>query len=223
LSKAGSTLEQFQPIAEKFQQRLLALIREKKEIDQKNLITIGGEKDEKILRQLNVLSLDRDQFGLWRDFFGEGGNDGAFKYDPGVWRYTGTSIDRFLSGEWKSHLEMLRAQLQTLKEKLPPAYPYVHVIQDIDKPANEHVHIRGNKDNLGEEVPRRFLAILSSGERVPFTKGSGRLQLAEAIASPQNPVTARVIVNRIWQQHFGQGLVRTLSNFGQLGERPLPS
>jgi hypothetical protein len=73
---------------------------------------------------------------------------------------------------------------------------------------------------LGEEVPRRFLAILSNGERVPFTKGSGRLELAEMIASPQNPVTARVIVNRIWQQHFGEGLVRTPSNFGQLGERP---
>ena len=149
-----------------------------------------------------------------------GVKEGSFKYDPGVLRYTGTSIDRFLSGEWRSHLEMLRAQLETLKEKLPPAYPYVHVIQDIDKPANEHVHIRGNKDNLGEEVPRRFLAILSNGERVPFTKGSGRLELAEAIASPQNPVTARVIVNRIWQQHFGEGLVRTPSNFGQLGERP---
>jgi Protein of unknown function (DUF1553) len=110
--------------------------------------------------------------------------------------------------------------LETLKEKQPPAYPYVQIIQDIDKPADGHIYIRGNKDNLGEEVPRRFLAILSNGERVPFTKGSGRLELAEAIASPQNPVTARVIVNRIWQQHFGEGLVRTSSNFGQLGERP---
>jgi hypothetical protein len=220
LSKVGSNPEQFQAIAESFQERLLAVIRERKEIDQKNLITTGGEKDEKILRQLNVLSLDRDQYGLWRDFFGEGSQEGSFKYAPGVLRYTGTSMDRFLSGEWRSHVEMLRAQLKTLKEQLPPAYPYLHVIQDIDKPANEHVHIRGNKDNLGEEVPRRFLAILSSGEQVPFTKGSGRLELAEAIASPQNPVTARVIVNRIWQQHFGEGLVRTPSNFGQLGERP---
>ncbi len=220
LSKDGSNPEQLQAVAEKFQGRLLVVIREKKEIDQKNLITTGGEKDVKLLRQANLISLDRDQYGLWRDFFGEGSKEGSFKYDPGVLRYTGTLIDRFLSGEWRSHLEILRAQLETLKEKLPPAYPYVHIIQDIDKPANEHVHIRGNKDNLGEEVPRRFLAILSNGERVPFTKGSGRLELAEMIASPQNPVTARVIVNRIWQQHFGEGLVRTPSNFGQLGERP---
>ena len=220
LSKAGSNPEQFQAVADNFQEHLLAVIREKKAIDQKNLVTTGGEKDPKILRRLNVLSLDRDQYGLWRDFFGEGSQEGSFKYDPGVLRYTGSSVDRFLNGEWRSYLEMLRAQLETLKGKLPPAYPYVHVIQDIDKPANEHVHIRGNKDNLGEEVPRRFLAILSNGERVPFTKGSGRLELAEAIASPQNPVTARVIVNRIWQKHFGEGLVRTPSNFGQLGERP---
>ena len=56
--------------------------------------------------------------------------------------------------------------------------------------------------------------------RKPFTKGSGRLELAEAIADPNNPLTARVMVNRIWQRHFGQGIVRTPSNFGQLGDRP---
>src|SRR5262249_49882179 len=54
----------------------------------------------------------------------------------------------------------------------------------------------------------------------PFTKSSGRLELAEAIASPDNPLTARVIVNRVWQRHFGRGLVGTASNFGALGERP---
>jgi hypothetical protein len=81
------------------------------------------------------------------------------------------------------------------------------------------VHIRGNTKTLGDEVPRRFLAILG-GEGKPFAKGSGRLQLAEAIASKNNPLTARVLVNRIWQHHFGKGLVRTPSNFGALGERP---
>src|SRR4029079_5285586 len=72
---------------------------------------------------------------------------------------------------------------------------------------------------LGEESPRRFLAILG-GEGKPFGKGSGRLELAEDIARQDNPLTARVIVNRIWQHHFGKGLVRTPSNFGRLGERP---
>ena len=82
------------------------------------------------------------------------------------------------------------------------------------------VHIRGNPTTLGEEAPRRFLAILRRTTRRRFTKGSGRLELAEAIASKDNPLTARVMVNRIWQHHFGKGLVRTPSNFGELGERP---
>ena len=69
-------------------------------------------------------------------------------------------------------------------------------------------------------MPRRFLAILSPEDRKPFTKGAGRLEFAEAIADPKNPLTARVFVNRVWAQHFGRGIVATPSNFGQLGERP---
>jgi Protein of unknown function (DUF1553) len=69
-------------------------------------------------------------------------------------------------------------------------------------------------------VPRRFLAVLSGSERKPFTRGSGRLELARAIASTDNPLTARVMVNRIWLHHFGAGLVRTPSNFGLRGEPP---
>src|SRR4029079_5693940 len=80
--------------------------------------------------------------------------------------------------------------------------------------------IRGDQANLGEEAPRRFVQILCNGEPKPFTKGSGRLELGEAIASPENPLTARVLVNRVWHLHFGRGIVRSPSNFGQLGERP---
>ncbi|MEJ7607454.1 MAG: DUF1553 domain-containing protein [Bryobacteraceae bacterium] len=80
--------------------------------------------------------------------------------------------------------------------------------------------IRGSADNLGEEAPRAFLSILSPAAPTPFTKGSGRLELAEAIASASNPLTARVMVNRIWAHHFGEGIVPTPSSFGQVGERP---
>ena len=58
------------------------------------------------------------------------------------------------------------------------------------------------------------------GEPAPYKEGSGRAQLAQAIASESNPLTARVMVNRIWQYHFGKGIVRTPSNFGRMGERP---
>lgn len=79
---------------------------------------------------------------------------------------------------------------------------------------------RGNPVNYGDDVPRQFLALLSGSDRQPFSKGSGRYELAERIASPQNPLTARVIVNRVWAHHFGQGLVTTPSDFGLRAERP---
>lgn len=82
------------------------------------------------------------------------------------------------------------------------------------------VFVRGNPSRRGEEVPRRFLKVLSNETPQPFTEGSGRLGLAKAIASMDNPLTPRVLVNRIWQHHFGEGLVRTPSDFGTRGEPP---
>jgi hypothetical protein len=81
------------------------------------------------------------------------------------------------------------------------------------------VHQRGRYDQLGETVPRGMPALLAK-EPVPIREGSGRLELAQWIASKDHPLTARVIANRIWQHHFGQGLVRTANNFGKLGTPP---
>ncbi len=82
------------------------------------------------------------------------------------------------------------------------------------------VFVRGSYDKPGEVVPRRFLEVLS-GSNAPFdTNGSGRLDLAQAITNPNNPLTARVIVNRVWHHIFGRGIVATIDNFGKLGERP---
>ena len=72
----------------------------------------------------------------------------------------------------------------------------------------------------GDAVPRRFIAALSQGERKPFVGGSGRLEMAEAIADPGNPLTARVMANRVWQRLFGSGLVITPSDFGVRAEPP---
>lgn len=82
------------------------------------------------------------------------------------------------------------------------------------------VFVRGNPSRPGEIVPRRFLSALSPGEPKPFTKGSGRKELADAIVTDAAGLTARVIVNRTWGWVFGRGLVTTPSNFGALGERP---
>ena len=80
------------------------------------------------------------------------------------------------------------------------------------------IHVRGSYARLGELAPRQFPALFDAP--APTVEGSGRLQLAEWIASPDHPLTARVIVNRVWQHHFGAGIVRTPNNFGKLGDPP---
>jgi hypothetical protein len=94
------------------------------------------------------------------------------------------------------------------------------VLEESTPKENPHVFKRGNPSVPGEAVPRRFLAALSGEARPSFSQGGGRLELARAIASPENPLTARVWVNRVWMHHFGQGLVTTPSNFGRRGEPP---
>ena len=94
------------------------------------------------------------------------------------------------------------------------------VLEDLPRPKNSHVYIRGDKAKPGPVAPRQFLEVLTRPDRKPFTEGSGRLELARAIASKDNPLTARVMVNRIWLNHFGQGLVTTPSDFGLRGEPP---
>jgi mono/diheme cytochrome c family protein len=106
------------------------------------------------------------------------------------------------------------------KKNAPPKVAFIHALQEMAKPTTMRVHVRGSAATLGEEAPRRFMPILMRDEPPPFAHGSGRLELARAIASKDNPLTARVLVNRVWQHHFGKGLVGTVSNFGALGERP---
>ena len=78
-------------------------------------------------------------------------------------------------------------------------------MKDSDKPHNVKIAIRGDVSNPGEEAPRQFLAVLQRRRAEAFSNGSGRMELANAIASTKNPLTARVMVNRIWAEHFGEG------------------
>ncbi|QDU11187.1 Planctomycete cytochrome C [Gimesia aquarii] len=89
-----------------------------------------------------------------------------------------------------------------------------------NKPRDLNVFIRGSANNLGKLVPRRFVQVLSKEKPKPFKNGSGRLELAHSIANRDNPLTARVMVNRVWLHHFGEGLVDTPSNFGKTGALP---
>ncbi|MEQ8791860.1 MAG: PSD1 and planctomycete cytochrome C domain-containing protein [Pirellulaceae bacterium] len=95
----------------------------------------------------------------------------------------------------------------------------LHIVRDA-APRDLKVYLRGDVNNQGELAERRFPQILTPGQTVSLQQDSGRLQLAEAIADRGNPLTARVIVNRVWAQHFGHALVGTPSNFGKLGDAP---
>ncbi|MGZ5518357.1 MAG: PSD1 and planctomycete cytochrome C domain-containing protein, partial [Limisphaerales bacterium] len=112
----------------------------------------------------------------------------------------------------------LQVQIDQWMIQSPGSPPHAVILEDRAVQKNPHVFKRGNPANKGDEVPRQFLEVLSGPNRKPFTKGSGRLELAEAIASTNNPLTARVMVNRIWFHHFGAGLVRTPSDFGTRSE-----
>jgi mono/diheme cytochrome c family protein len=144
----------------------------------------------------------------------------TFAAFQGVFVIPKEDVEKLLPTEPKQRLKELRSELAKLKSSAPAPYPVIHSLADSATVANLKVHIRGNPKNLGEEAPRRFLSALCRGEPSPFAEGSGRLELARAIASPDNPLTARVMVNRIWEHHFGRGLVATPSNFGALGEAP---
>jgi mono/diheme cytochrome c family protein len=115
----------------------------------------------------------------------------------------------------------LRNKIEALNWTHPGAPPRAMALNDKKNPENSHVLIRGNPGNPGEEVPRHFLQVLSSVTPEPFTNGSGRLELARNIVSPDNPLTARVYVNRVWLHHFGQGLVKTPGDFGVRTPEPV--
>ena len=87
-------------------------------------------------------------------------------------------------------------------------------------PRNARMQLRGEPDKPGEEVPRGFIEVLGGRKLPAETSGSGRLELAEWLTRPENPLTARVMVNRLWQYHFGQGLVKTPNDFGTRGQPP---
>lgn len=141
--------------------------------------------------------------------------------ERGVLGLAADQIEPLLDSEPAGTLAPLKTELEARK-KASAAIPVVMAHALADGTARDlNIFLAGDPKKHGEPALRGFPAILTSGQRRPFdSKGSGRLELADAIASPENPLTARVMANRLWAGHFGFGLVRTLSNFGQLGERP---
>jgi hypothetical protein len=142
-------------------------------------------------------------------------------------RLEGAARDSVLPPDFRQRLEAARNELETLKKKPPPEIPKAVVVQEggpADTPhAGFHdakIFLRGNPAKLGPTVPRGFPKIIAGANPPEIREGSGRRELARWLTDPANPLTARVLVNRVWQHHFGVGLVATSANFGAQGERP---
>jgi len=241
----GGTAKEAEKLAEDFQELLVDLVIEKRAIDEENDIiraqALQGTKKKERANlpnefktnddfcpgcALELKSMAAERMSLWTDVFerdlaseaGPGGRGGR----PGLLVFRGWGLERQLGPDRRVLIEALRADIKEMKDDLPPKYAYVHGVREMEQPApqNLKVHLRGNPFNLGDEVQRGYLTVLSPEEtgRTAFTSGSGRLELAGKIVT--EPVAIRVVVNRVWKWHFGAGLVDTPSNFGVTGDKP---
>lgn len=141
--------------------------------------------------------------------------------DRGVLGLPADQIGSLLEGEPAESLAAMSRELESRKKSSDAIkVTMAHALND-GTGRDLKIYLAGDPKKQGEVAQRGFPAIFTSGKRQAFdSHGSGRRELAEAIASADNPLTARVMVNRVWAGHFGSGIVRTLSNFGELGDRP---
>jgi cytochrome c553 len=215
--------------AEKFQRLMLEILAEKKALEEENrkLVEAAKKTEPKILRSIVLpggyrseedfnpgayipsKSLEHDRFVAFNRTFGE--SSAPLKFDRDL-------TLELLEPDRRPEYDRLNKTFEDLKKTLPPQYPYLQGVDEFE-PLDLNLNLRGNPESLGEVVPRRFPLALSDGKIIPLNEGSGRLQLADVVA--HHPLAARVAANRIWLQLFGQGIVRTPSNFGQVGDRPV--
>ena len=235
-------------LALKFQEDVVAVMLARNEINDENKViadkAMDGTKKKKRTNKpsnfvtnedfcpgcsLQLKTLPDDQTAFWTEIFqrelrdaddpnammAEGNRFGK----PGVLLFRGWGLESRVGAAAQAQMASIRSDIEAERKKIDPYYPFVHAVKDLPEPKDLPLSIRGNPENLGPEVPRHFLSVLSEGKPEPFTKGSGRLELAEMVA--RQPLAMRVIVNRIWKGHFDTGLVETPSNFGMSGERPI--
>jgi hypothetical protein len=247
MKKDGGTKQEATKLAEKFQQEIIDVTVANDSIDDENRVIndkdVDGTKPKKRTDKpsnfvsnkdfnpgalLRLKSLPEDQTAFWTEIFvkelkeNEDPNDmvemDPRKTSPGVLMFRGWGLESRIGPEAQTRLKSLQDDLEALKKKIDPYYPFVHGVKDSENPVNIQLAIRGNPETLGTEVPRHFLSIFSEGDAAPLDQGSGRLRLAELIV--KQPIAMRVIANRLWKADFGTGIVDTPSNFGFGGERP---
>ncbi|HUQ92362.1 MAG TPA: PSD1 and planctomycete cytochrome C domain-containing protein [Bryobacteraceae bacterium] len=224
---AGASRQQAEAAARDFQQMVDSLILEHRELTEHNERIIEASKKSTDPYDIyckgcraETKALAREKYVFLGDLFDAKRKTEGEERAAGVLYLNDKELEAYLDAAARKRLEELRAELAAAKKAMPERYPFLHVLADTKEPRDMPLHRRGDPYSLGDIVPRHFLSVLGKTEPAALTGGSGRLELANQIASPANPLTARVIVNRIWHHHFGAGLVRTLSNFGAAGDRP---
>lgn len=130
-------------------------------------------------------------------------------------------IRQYFSRAERNRFTELERKVKALQANSPAAPPRAMIVKDRDRMEEPRVLIRGNANRPGKEVPRQYPVVMTGPERKPFEHQAGRLDIAQAIVSPDNPLTRRVIVNRVWMHHFGEPLVDTPSDFGIRTPRPV--
>jgi len=123
--------------------------------------------------------------------------------------------------DWNLKVTALEKSVETMQDAAPPQPAWAMGARDREQIENCHIHVRGETTNLGDAVPRGFLQVITLKDAPPpAAKQSGRLELAQWLTHPANPLTARVYVNRVWQKLFGRALVTTVDDFGVNGTKP---
>ena len=141
--------------------------------------------------------------------------------EQGLGRFNRGKTNEFLNRADREHLAKLNSKITAHQTAAPAELGRAMVVRDRANPVNPVVFIRGNPRRRGETVPRHFVEVLTGEDRSAFERGSGRLELAQAIVDGDNTLTPRVIVNRIWMHHFRDPLVPTPSDFGIRCKEPI--
>jgi hypothetical protein len=127
--------------------------------------------------------------------------------------------ESLLTAESKLRLAKLRNELEAIKKDVPPEPPMACAVSEGES-VQGRVLVRGNHQSPGDPVAKQFPVVLAGSSQPLIEHGSGRKELAEWLTRADHPLTSRVMINRMWQWHFGEGLVRTPNNFGSTGDRP---
>ena len=190
----------------------------------------NDEKRNLSIYLLELKGIDQEKGQLWTDLFesdlsdpnliSEGAQDIGFGFykAPGLFKFKDYALEKRLPADWSSQVARMKEDIEASKKELGDRYPFAYGLGEAEKPVDLRVFVRGNPDVFGEEAPRAFLSMFSDGNPKPFSSGSGRLELADAIL--KQPIAARVMANRIWAWLMGAGIVLTPSNFGIAGAPP---